>query len=247
MYWEESGTPDGIPALYLHGGPGGGLGAGGYRTKLDPDAVPDHRVRPARLRSLHTARERPAPRPRRQHHPAPDRRHRGAAVPPRGGGLAAQRRLVGVDPRPCLRAGASRAGAGDRADGGDDDLASRGRLDHRGSRDGLSRGVGAARPARRGGRHRLPPVRRAPGHGVRAPDAESRPGGPHRGGGCLGGVGGHPRVDRCRRVPPRPALGRPHRSRGVRDAGHPLLVAATPSWTRRSSTGSPRSRISPRS
>lgn len=36
IYWEESGNPDGVPALYLHGGPGGTLGAGGYRTKFDP-------------------------------------------------------------------------------------------------------------------------------------------------------------------------------------------------------------------
>jgi proline iminopeptidase len=37
IYWEESGNPEGIPAVYLHGGPGGGLGSGGYRTTLDPD------------------------------------------------------------------------------------------------------------------------------------------------------------------------------------------------------------------
>lgn len=37
LYWEESGRPDGTPALYLHGGPGGGLGTGGYRRKFDPD------------------------------------------------------------------------------------------------------------------------------------------------------------------------------------------------------------------
>jgi proline iminopeptidase len=37
VYWEESGAPGGIPALYLHGGPGGTLGRGAYRTKLDPD------------------------------------------------------------------------------------------------------------------------------------------------------------------------------------------------------------------
>lgn len=37
VYWEESGNPHGIPALYLHGGPGGTLGTGGYRTTLDPD------------------------------------------------------------------------------------------------------------------------------------------------------------------------------------------------------------------
>jgi proline iminopeptidase len=36
VYWEESGTPDGVAALYLHGGPGGSLGTGGYRTKFDP-------------------------------------------------------------------------------------------------------------------------------------------------------------------------------------------------------------------
>ena len=37
VYWEESGDPAGIPALYLHGGPGSGLRDGGYRTKLDPE------------------------------------------------------------------------------------------------------------------------------------------------------------------------------------------------------------------
>jgi proline iminopeptidase len=37
VYWEEAGRPDGIPAVYLHGGPGGGLGAGGYRKRLDPE------------------------------------------------------------------------------------------------------------------------------------------------------------------------------------------------------------------
>lgn len=36
VYWEESGSPDGIPALYLHGGPGSGLGKGGYRDRFDP-------------------------------------------------------------------------------------------------------------------------------------------------------------------------------------------------------------------
>lgn len=35
LYWEESGTADGIPALHLHGGPGGTLGAGGYRQRWD--------------------------------------------------------------------------------------------------------------------------------------------------------------------------------------------------------------------
>jgi proline iminopeptidase len=36
LYWEESGDPDGQAAIYLHGGPGSGLGAGGYRRRFDP-------------------------------------------------------------------------------------------------------------------------------------------------------------------------------------------------------------------
>ncbi|MCG7308188.1 alpha/beta fold hydrolase [Brachybacterium sp. ACRRE] len=35
IYWEEWGAPDGVPALYLHGGPGGGLGRSGYRYRFD--------------------------------------------------------------------------------------------------------------------------------------------------------------------------------------------------------------------
>jgi proline iminopeptidase len=37
IHWEESGRAGGIPALFLHGGPGSGLGPGGYRMKFDPD------------------------------------------------------------------------------------------------------------------------------------------------------------------------------------------------------------------
>lgn len=37
LYWEESGRPDGIPALYLHGGPGGGLRHRGYAARFDPE------------------------------------------------------------------------------------------------------------------------------------------------------------------------------------------------------------------
>ena len=35
LYWETSGNPSGKPALYLHGGPGSGLGSG-YRRWFDP-------------------------------------------------------------------------------------------------------------------------------------------------------------------------------------------------------------------
>lgn len=37
IYWEASGNPQGKPALYLHGGPGSGLGSGRYRSHFDPD------------------------------------------------------------------------------------------------------------------------------------------------------------------------------------------------------------------
>lgn len=37
VYWEETGRADGVPLLYLHGGPGGGLGNRGYVTKADPE------------------------------------------------------------------------------------------------------------------------------------------------------------------------------------------------------------------
>lgn len=36
VYWEETGNPHGVPALYLHGGPGGGLGRRGYVRSFDP-------------------------------------------------------------------------------------------------------------------------------------------------------------------------------------------------------------------
>lgn len=35
IHWETSGNPAGKPAVYLHGGPGGGL-SGGYRRAFDP-------------------------------------------------------------------------------------------------------------------------------------------------------------------------------------------------------------------
>jgi proline iminopeptidase len=36
LAWEESGNPAGIPALFLHGGPGSGLGQRGYVQSFDP-------------------------------------------------------------------------------------------------------------------------------------------------------------------------------------------------------------------
>jgi proline iminopeptidase len=37
IYWETSGNPDGVPLVWLHGGPGSGLMSGGYRRA--PDAA----------------------------------------------------------------------------------------------------------------------------------------------------------------------------------------------------------------
>lgn len=36
LYWEQSGNPDGVPILYLHGGPGGSVGAV-HRQFFDPE------------------------------------------------------------------------------------------------------------------------------------------------------------------------------------------------------------------
>lgn len=35
IYWETAGNPDGIPVVWMHGGPGSGVGAG-YRRRFDP-------------------------------------------------------------------------------------------------------------------------------------------------------------------------------------------------------------------
>lgn len=37
LWWEEWGDPAGLPAVYLHGGPGGGLGSSMYRQRFDLD------------------------------------------------------------------------------------------------------------------------------------------------------------------------------------------------------------------
>lgn len=36
VYWEEWGSPEGTPAVYVHGGPGGTLGSSSYRHRFDP-------------------------------------------------------------------------------------------------------------------------------------------------------------------------------------------------------------------
>ena len=37
MYWEQSGNPDGVPVLFLHGGPGAAFGLDQMRRQFDPD------------------------------------------------------------------------------------------------------------------------------------------------------------------------------------------------------------------
>jgi proline iminopeptidase len=37
IYWETSGNPNGIPLVWLHGGPGSGLMSGGYKRAPDPE------------------------------------------------------------------------------------------------------------------------------------------------------------------------------------------------------------------
>ena len=49
LYFEESGNPDGKPAVFLHGGPGGGTDPK-MRSFFDPQALSHRAVRPARLR-----------------------------------------------------------------------------------------------------------------------------------------------------------------------------------------------------
>ena len=36
MYWEQSGNPDGVPVVFLHGGPGAGANAA-HRRFFDPE------------------------------------------------------------------------------------------------------------------------------------------------------------------------------------------------------------------
>ena len=106
IYWETSGNPRDARA-WLHGGPGSGLGNGNYRKRYDPDAFRlseiDQRGCGRSTPLIVDALDRPA----RQHDGRPDRRHR---TGPRGVGdrpPACHGRIVGLDARAGLRAGAS--------------------------------------------------------------------------------------------------------------------------------------------
>ena len=109
LYWEECGNPDGKPAVFVHGGPGGGV-IPGLPAVLRPGPLPGDPVRPAQLRTLAAARLRAGRRPVHQHHLAPRRRPGEAARRPRRRALAGLRRLLGQRARARLRGGASRPG-----------------------------------------------------------------------------------------------------------------------------------------
>ena len=112
VYWEACGNPDGKPAVVLHGGPGSGS-TPGARRNFDPAAYRIVLFDQRNCGRSTATRERPDDQPCRQHHPAPDRRHRVAARAPRDRPLAGARRLLGRDARARLRRGASRAGQRD--------------------------------------------------------------------------------------------------------------------------------------
>ena len=112
IYWEASGNPDGKPAVALHGGPGSGSSPG-RRRWFDPD-----RYRLVQLDQRGCGRSTPhagdlVDRPRDEHDPPPDRRHRAAPRPPRHRALARVGRVVGRDARARLRGAAPGAGLRD--------------------------------------------------------------------------------------------------------------------------------------
>jgi len=49
VYWEVAGSPDGLPAVWLHGGPGAPVSLGSRRN-VDPARYRGH-LRPARVRA----------------------------------------------------------------------------------------------------------------------------------------------------------------------------------------------------
>ena len=91
IYWERVGTKGAKPAVFLHGGPGGGISPN-HRRLFDPEALRRDPVRPARLREIHAAC-----RAGGQHDLASGRRHRAAARDGRRRQMAGVRRLLGLD------------------------------------------------------------------------------------------------------------------------------------------------------
>ena len=88
LYWEQSGNPEGVPVVFLHGGPGAGS-APVHRRFFDPAfyriVIFDQRG---------SGRFAAAGRRHRQHHAAPGRRSREIAAASRHRPVAAVRRLV---------------------------------------------------------------------------------------------------------------------------------------------------------
>ena len=105
LYWEESGNPEGVPVVFLHGGPGAGAAAE-HRRFFDP-----RRYRIVIFDQRGAGRSTPLGELERQHHAAPGRRYRAPARPPGHRALAGVRRLLGLDPGAGLRPGPSRARA----------------------------------------------------------------------------------------------------------------------------------------
>ena len=97
IYVEEVGRADGIPALFLHGGPGSGS-QHVHRALFDPKRF--HAI----LFDQRGARAQPSVSVARgQHDAAPHRRHRTHPRASRHRALARRRRLVGLDARARLR------------------------------------------------------------------------------------------------------------------------------------------------
>ena len=163
IYYEQCGNPRGKPAVFLHGGPGGG-----------GDATPRRFFDPARYRIVlldqrGCGRSRPARRASRKHHLGPHRRHRGAPRETGHRALAGVRRLLGQHAVAPLRRDPS--GAGDRT-GPPRHLPAAAR----GDRLVLPAGRQRSLPRRLGALPGLHPGRRAPRHAPRLSQAPDRPG-----------------------------------------------------------------------
>ncbi len=103
LYWETCGNHDGVPLVFLHGGPGGGC-LPHHRRYFDPAFW-----RIVLFDQRGAGRSTPCGGARRQHDAASRRRPRAAAPASRHRAVAALRRLVGLDAGARLRRGASGA------------------------------------------------------------------------------------------------------------------------------------------